>query len=253
MLKIVSSPAKLMTVEHQSKDLKPTTPQFIKEAELIQSHLKQKSPEFLSELMNISTKLADENWERNQNWNAHPSKDESAPALFAFTGEVYRGLDALSLDAKAIDYLQRHFRMLSGLYGLLKPSDQVMLYRLEMGRPFKFEDYKNLYSFWKDRIVNALNEDCNEDDILLNLASNEYFKAVDQKQLKAKVINFKFYELKDGKLKTIVVYTKHARGLLIRYCAEQQVKTLEDVKAFNYDGYLIDEAQSDDNTLVFVR
>lgn len=253
MLKIVSSPAKLMTIEHQSKDLKPTTPQFIKEAELIQTHLKQKSPEFLSELMDISTKLADENWERNQNWKAQPSKDESAPALFVFTGEVYRGLDALNLDAKAINYLQKHFRMLSGLYGLLKPSDQVMLYRLEMGRPFQFENYKNLYAFWKDKIVAALNKDCNEDDILLNLASNEYFKAVDKKKLKAKVINFKFYELKDGKPKTIVVYTKHARGLVIRYCAEQQVKTLEDVKAFNYDGYLIDEAQSDDNTLVFVR
>lgn len=254
MLKIVSSPAKLMTVEPlASSTLEPTVPQFIKSAEYIQSFLKEKTPQYLSELMEISSKLADENWERNQKWTASPTEQESTNALFAFTGEVYRGLDAPSLSPLAIEYLQKHYRILSGLYGLLKPSDRVMLYRLEMGRPFRFEQYKNLYAFWKDKIVSALNEGMTSDDFLLNLASQEYFKAVDRKKLKAKIIDFKFFDIKNGKPKTVVVYTKHARGLVIRYCAEHQVKTLDEVKAFNYDGYLIDDELSSDNTLVFTR
>ncbi|WKS96120.1 peroxide stress protein YaaA [Riemerella columbina] len=252
-MKILSSPAKLMRVDFHSTQLKATTPQFIKEAEKIQSHLKKKSPQFLADLMEISTKLADENWERNQNWTAHPTPEESTNALFAFTGEVYRGLDAPTLPPSAVEYLQKHYRMLSGLYGLLKPSDEIMLYRLEMGRPFQFEKYKNLYAFWREKITKALNQETQEGDIILNLASQEYFKAVDRKKLNAKVIDFKFYDIKNGQPKTIVVYTKHARGLVIRYCAEHQAKTLEDVKAFNYEGYLIDDEKSSDETLVFTR
>ena len=143
-MKIISSPAKLMNIENSNEFLKTTQPHFIEEADLIQTTLKKKSPKYLTELMEISTKLADENWERNQNWTAKPSSKESAPALMAFSGEVYRALDAKSLDESAVKYLQKNFRMLSGLYGLLKPSDRVMLYRLEMGRKFKFDGYKNL-------------------------------------------------------------------------------------------------------------
>ncbi|MBT0549846.1 peroxide stress protein YaaA [Riemerella anatipestifer] len=250
---ILSSPAKLMNVSLKSDMLKPTEPQFIEDSAFIQSFLKEKTPQYLSDLMEISSKLADENWERNQNWSTSPSEEESNAALYTFTGEVYRGLDAPTLDRKAIDYLQKHYRILSGLYGLLKPSDRIMLYRLEMGRPFQFDKYKNLYSFWKSKITAALNEELKDDDILLNLASTEYFKSVDTKKLKAKAVDVKFYEYKDGKLKTIVVYTKHARGLLIRFCAETNAKTLDDIKAFNYEGYLIDEERSKDNQLVFVR
>ena len=142
-MKILTSPAKLMKVGVSSEFIEPTEPQFIEDSAFIQSYLKEKTPNFLAELMELSPKLADENWERNQNWKKNPSENESAPALLAFTGEVYRGLDALSLDKKAIDYLQEHYRMLSGLYGLLKPSDHMMLYRLEMGRKFQFDKYKN--------------------------------------------------------------------------------------------------------------
>ncbi|REC79861.1 peroxide stress protein YaaA [Chryseobacterium elymi] len=252
-MKIITSPAKLMNVENSTDLLRSTTPKFIEEAAFIQSYLKHKSPKYLSELMEISPKLADENWERNQKWKAKPTAKESAPALFAFTGEVYRGLDAKTLDKNAVDYLQKNYRMLSGLYGLLKPSDKVMLYRLEMGRHFEFDQYKNLYEFWREKITEQLNSEMKKGEILLHLASNEYGKVIDRKKLNHKVIDFDFYELKDGKLKTIVVYTKHARGLMVKFCAETNAKTLNDVKAFNYEGYLIDEEKSTDTKLVFTR
>jgi len=252
-MKIITSPAKLMNVENSTDLLRTSTPKFIEEAELIQSHLKHKSPKYLSELMEISPKLADENWERNQKWKSKPTAKESAPAMFAFTGEVYRGLDAKTLDKNAVDYLQKNYRMLSGLYGLLKPSDKVMLYRLEMGRNFEFENNKNLYQFWTEKVTEQLNSEMKKNEILLNLASNEYIKVVDRKKLNHKVIDFDFYEIKDGKLKTIVVYTKHARGLVVRFCAENNAKTLNDVKAFNYEGYRIDEEKSTDTKLVFTR
>lgn len=252
-MRILTSPAKLMDIRNTTDFFKPTTPQFIEDSEFIQSYLKEKSPQFLSELMELSIKLADENWERNQQWKKNPSDEESAPALFAFTGEVYRGLDAKTLDKDSVEYLQEHYRMLSGLYGLLKPSDRVMLYRLEMGRKFQFDQYKNLYEFWSDKITEQLNSEVSESDFILNLASNEYFKVVNKKKLKAKVIEFDFYEMKSGKPKTIVVYTKHARGLVVRFCAENKVKTLEEVKTFNYEGYLLNDELSTENKLVFTR
>lgn len=252
-MKIISSPAKLMNIESSSPYLKTTQPHFIEESTLIQKTLKNKSPKYLIELMDISTKLADENWERNQNWKSKPSPKESAPALMAFAGEVYRGLDAQSLDEKAMKYLQKNFRMLSGLYGILKPSDRIMLYRLEMGRKFKFEGHKNLYEFWREKVTDQLNNELKSKDIVLNLASKEYFKVLDEEKLKAPVIDFEFYDYREGKMKQIVVYTKHARGLVARYCAENEVKTLDEVKGFNLENYLIDEKLSNESKLVFAR
>ncbi|QIG88976.1 peroxide stress protein YaaA [Chryseobacterium sp. POL2] len=253
-MKILSSPAKLMNIENHTDLLRTTTPKFINEAAEIQSHLKEKDPKFLSSLMEISSKLADENWERNQNWKANPKTKESAPAMFAFVGEVYRGLDAKTLDKTAIDYLQKNYRMLSGLYGLLKPSDRIMLYRLEMGRAFAFDKYKNLYDFWRDKVTEQLNTELKAKDIILNLASNEYVKVIDRKKINTPIIDFDFRQIQpDGTLKTIVVYTKHARGLMIRFCAETKAKTLNDVKAFNYENYLLDEKLSTDTNLVFTR
>lgn len=242
-----------MNIENSSDFLKPTTPLFIDEAALIQKSLITKTPKYLSELMEISEKLADENWERNQNWKSKPKKNETAPAMMAFSGEVYRGLDAKTLDKKAVDYLQKNFRMLSGLYGFLKPSDKVMLYRLEMGRNFKFEHFDNLYDFWTEKVTDQLNKELKTKDIVLNLASKEYFKVIDRSKIKAPIIDFNFYEFKDEKLKQIVVYTKHARGLVVRYCAENQVKTLKEVKKFNLEGYRIDDQLSTETNLVFVR
>jgi len=252
-MKMITSPAKLMTVDSSTDLLRSTTPRFIDDAAIIQSHLKHKSPKYLSELMEISPKLADENWERNQKWKAKPTAKESACALFAFTGEVYQGLDAKTLDKNAVDYLQKNHRILSGLYGLLRPSDKIMLYRLEMGRHFEFENYKNLYEFWKEKVTEQLISEMKKNEILLNLASHEYGKVIDRKKLNHQIIDFEFYELKEGKPKTIVVYTKHARGLMVRFCAETNAKTLNDVKAFNDEGYRIDEEKSTDTKLVFTR
>ncbi len=252
-MKIVTSPAKLMNIEYSTDLLRSTTPKFIHDSEFIQSFLKEKSPKFLQELMEISPKLADENWQRNQNWKSNPKPKESCPALFAFVGEVYRGLDAKTLDKPALDYLQKNYRMISGLYGLLKPSDRIMLYRLEMGRNFKFDQYPNLYDFWREKLTDQLNSELKTKDFILNLASKEYFKVFDHKKLNAPVIDFDFFELKSGKPKTIVVYTKHARGLVVRFCAETKARTLNDVKAFNYEGYRIDEEKSTNTNLVFVR
>ena len=243
-----------MNIENSTEFLRSTTPKFIKDSEFIQSFLKEKSPKYLSELMEISSKLADENWERNQKWSAKPTAKNSAPAMFAFTGEVYRGLDAKTLDQKAVDYLQKNYRMLSGLYGLLKPSDKIMLYRLEMGRHFEFDSYKNLYEFWTEKITEQLNSELRKGELVINLASSEYIKVVDRKKLKGQMIDFDFRQIQpDGKLKTIVVYTKHARGLLLRFCAENNVKTLDELKAFNYENYLLDEKISTDTNLVFTR
>ena len=253
-MKLITSPAKLMNIENSTEFLKPTTPKFIKDSEFIQSFLKEKSPKYLSELMEISSKLADENWERNQKWSTKPTAKNSAPAMFAFTGEVYRGLDAKTLDKNAVDYLQKNYRILSGLYGLLKPSDKVMLYRLEMGRPFKFDSYKNIYDFWTEKVTEQLNSELKKGEQILNLASSEYIKVLDRKKLKGEIIEFDFKQIQpDGKLKTIVVYTKHARGLMLRFCAENNAKTLNDVKAFNYENYLFDETLSTKTKLVFTR
>lgn len=242
-----------MDIRNSTEFLRMSTPKFIKEAEFIQSFLKEKSPKFLAELMEISPKLADENWERNQAWKPNPTAKLSAPAMFAFTGEVYRGLDAKTLPESAVKYLQKNYRMLSGLYGVLKPSDRIMLYRLEMGRNFEFDAYKNLYEFWREKISDALNEELKVGEPLLNLASTEYFKVIDRKKIKAKIIDFDFYELKSGKPKTIVVYTKHARGMMVRHCAENNVKSLEEVKAFSKENYLFDEELSTDTNFVFTR
>ena len=174
--------------------------------------------------------------------------------MFDFKGEVYRGLDAKTLDKNAIDYLQKNYRILSGLYGLLKPSDKVMLYRLEMGRPFKFDSYKNIYDFWTEKVTEQLNSELKKGEQILNLASSEYIKVLDRKKLKGEIIEFDFKQIQpDGKLKTIVVYTKHARGLMLRFCAENNAKTLNDVKAFNYENYLFDETLSTKTKLVFTR
>lgn len=242
-----------MNTENSTVLFKTTTPVFIEEAAQIHSYLKEKEPKYLSQLMEISSKLADENWERNQNWKAKPSAKESAPAMFAFTGEVYRGLDAKTLDQEAVKYLQKNYRIISGLYGLLKPSDRIMLYRLEMGRNFEFEHYKNLYAFWREKLTAQLNSELMAKDIILNLASGEYIKSLDKNKLKAPLINFDFYEMKSGKPKTVVVYTKHARGLMVRYCAQNQIKTLDEVKGFNLEGYRIDEELSTKTNLVFTR
>lgn len=252
-MKILISPAKLMNVDYSENVLKNTNPKFIEKSAFIQSFLSQKTPEALQELMHISDKLADENWQRNQDWTSKPSPKVSCQAVFAFQGEVYRGLNANTLQENELQYLQENLRMISGLYGLLKPSDRIMLYRLEMGSKFPFDQYKNLYDFWKETLTEHLNQNLKKEDFVLNLASNEYNKVFDRKKLKSPIIDVEFKEMKNNKLKTIVVYTKNARGKMARFCAENNVQTLDEVKAFSENGYLLNDELSTVKKLVFTR
>ena len=252
-MKIVISPAKSLNFESQLPTKTFTEPQFLKEANTIQKTLKKQKPKQLMDLMSISEKLADLNWERNQVWETPFTAENARPAIFAFDGEVYNGLDAYTIPADKIDDLQNKLRILSGLYGLLKPLDLMQAYRLEMGTSLSIGTKKNLYEFWKKTITKILNDELNKDELFINLASNEYFKAVDTKTLKVPVITPEFKDYKDGKLKMISFFAKKARGLMVRYIIDNNAETIEDLKGFNYEGYAFDANLSKGNTLVFTR
>lgn len=222
-------------------------------AETIQKTLKKKKPKQLMELMSISEKLADLNWERNQKWSLPFSPENARQAVFAFNGDVYLGLDAYSIPTEKINNLQDKLRILSGLYGLLKPLDLMQEYRLEMGTQLKIGTKKNLYEFWKKTITDALNSELKKDELFINLASNEYFNVIDTKKLKVPVITPEFKDYKDGKLKMISFFAKKARGMMVRYIIDTNAQTIDDLKGFNYEGYAFDANLSNKNKLVFTR
>lgn len=243
-----------MTVTASVPPLALTKPAFLAEAKAINSVLRELTPGELQELMNISPKLADENWARNQRWSSSSTSSESLPALYAFIGEVYRGLDAGSLSLPAVEYLQKHHRILSGLYGLLRPMDVIMPYRLEMGRPLALDSAKDLYEFWREKLTSALNRMTKNSGFILNLSSHEYSRAIDWKKIKTPAYTVEFLEASGrAKPRSIVVYLKHARGLMTRYCAENNIQTLEGVKSFHAENYLFSEELSEGYKLVFLR
>ena len=252
-MKIVISPAKSLNFESQLPTKQFTEPQFLKEANTIQKTLKKKKPKQLMDLMAISEKLADLNWERNQVWETPFTPENARPAVFAFDGDVYTGLDAYTIPVDKLEDLQEKLRILSGLYGLLKPLDLMQAYRLEMGTSIAIGTKKNLYEFWKKTITKTLNDELKKDELFLNLASNEYFSAVDTKTLKVPVITPEFKDYKDGKLKMISFFAKKARGLMVRYIIDTKAETIEDLKGFNYEGYAFDANLSKGNSLVFTR
>ena len=252
-MKIVISPAKSLNFESPLPVQKHTDSLFLKEAETIQKTLKKKKPKQLMELMDISEKLADLNWERNQNWSLPFTAENARPAIYAFDGDVYTGLDAYTLPVEKLEVLQAKLRILSGLYGVLKPLDLMQPYRLEMGTSLPIGTKKNLYEFWKKKVTQSLNDELQEHEIFINLASNEYFSAVDTKTLKAPVITPEFKDYKDGKLKMISFFAKKARGLMVRYIIDTNAETIDDLKQFNYEGYAFDANLSKGNTLVFTR
>src|SRR5690606_24874844 len=202
-MKIIISPAKSLDFETQLPTQKFSESSFLKQSETIQKVLKKKSPKELSELMSISDKLAELNYTRNQEWNLPFTTKNARPAVYAFNGDVYTGLDAYTIPVSKLNKLQDSLRILSGLYGLLKPLDLIQPYRLEMGTQMPVEGGKNLYEFWKKTITQALNDELKDDELFINLASKEYFDAVDTKALKVPVITPEFKDYKDGKLKMI--------------------------------------------------
>jgi cytoplasmic iron level regulating protein YaaA (DUF328/UPF0246 family) len=252
-MKIVISPAKSLNLNKELPTSLFTEASFLKQAETIQKTLKKKKPKQLMDLMAISEKLADLNWQRNQDWELPFTQQNARPAIYTFDGEVYTGLDVYSLSADKVAVLQDKLRILSGLYGVLKPLDLMQAYRLEMGTTLKIGTKKNLYEFWKITVINYLNSELNEEELFVNLASNEYFSAVDAKKLKVAVITPEFKDYKDGKLKIISFFAKKARGLMVRYIIDTNAETVDDLKGFNYEDYAFDSNLSVGNKLVFTR
>lgn len=252
-MKIVISPAKSLDFETKIPTTQFTQGIFLDEASKLNTVLKKKSPKQLSSLMSISDKLGELNWERNQNWQLPFSTENARQAVFAFKGDVYIGLDAYTLSSEKINQLQQKLRILSGQYGLLKPLDLIQPYRLEMGTKLKVGSKSNLYEYWNSKITNALNTELIEGEVLVNLASNEYFKAVKPKLLKVPIITPIFKDYKNGKLKMISFFAKKARGLMVRYIVDNNIEKTEDLKGFNYEGYAFDANLSTNKELVFTR
>ena len=254
-MKIVVSPAKSLDFDSKLPTQKYTEATFLKEAEGISYLLKKQSPSNLSKLMKISDKLAQLNWKRNQDWKLPFTPQNARPAVFTFNGTVYDGLDAYTLSEEKIEKLQNTLYILSGQYGVLKPLDLMQAYRLEMGTKFPVADAKNLHSYWKPKVTAYLNRQLQKNELFVNLASNEYFNAVDVKNLNTPVITPIFKDWKNDKLKVISFFAKKARGLMVRYIIDTNATTIEDLKGFNYGNYSFSEEYSDltKNELVFVR
>ncbi|GAA4271073.1 peroxide stress protein YaaA [Aquimarina gracilis] len=253
-MKIVISPAKSLDFETALPTKQYTEPAFLAEAEKLNTALQKKSPKKLSDLMGISDKLAQLNWQRNQEFALPFTPENARQAVYAFNGDVYIGLDAYTIPEDKLDVLQDTLRILSGLYGILKPLDLIQPYRLEMGTKLKVGRKNNLYEFWKKTVTAKLNEELVDNELFVNLASNEYFSAVDTKTLKVPVITPQFKDWKGDKLKMISFFAKKARGMMVRYIIDTGAETIEDLKGFNYEGYgFSEEHTTKPNELVFIR
>ena len=213
--------------------------------------LKNKTQRQISKLMSLSEKLSKLNFDRFQAFKTPFSLDNAKQALLAFKGDVYNGINASSLSAKDLDFAQKNVRMLSGLYGVLRPLDLIQPYRLEMGTKLGNAQGKNLYDYWGSGISEVLNED--EEKLIVNLASNEYFKAIDKNILKAQILDIVFKEKKNDTYKVIGIYAKRARGLMINYIIRNRLTDAEDLKDFSDEGYLYNQELSSDSTWVYVR
>ena len=252
-MKLVLSPAKSLDFERTLPTTQYSESQFLEQSLRINKLLKKKSAKSLSKLMSISNDLGQLNYERNQSWQLPFTPENARPAMYAFSGEVYRGFDAYSIPQEKLNNVQNTVRILSGLYGLLKPLDLMQPYRLEMGTKFPVGVNKSLYAFWNKHIVNALNEELEDGELFLNLASNEYFKAINTKALKVPVITANFKDFKNGEYKMIMTFAKQARGLMARFVIDTNAKTIDDLKAFNYEGYHFSEPMSTETELIFIR
>jgi len=253
-MKIVLSPAKTLDYESKLPTTRVTQPVFLEEAEALNNKLERKSKKAIGELMGISNKLAELNYQRYKEFTTPFTKENARPAIYAFAGDVYTGLDGYTIPKNKIDVLQDSIRILSGMYGILKPLDLIQPYRLEMGTDLKINRKKNLYEFWRNTITDTLNKELEEGELFLNLASVEYFKVIKPEKLKVPVISPVFKDYKNGKLKIISFFAKKARGSMARYCIDKNCSSLEDIKGFDYDGYRFSEQDTEnENEPVFTR
>ncbi len=253
-MKILLSPAKSLDYETTLPVDKSTQPYFVDEARKINAKLERQSKKDIQTLMGISEKLADLNYQRYKAFEPDFSLSNARPAMYAFSGDVYTGLDAYTLPEDLIDAAQDRLRILSGMYGVLRPLDLLQPYRLEMGTKLAIEKHNDLYEFWKDKITPQLNEEMSSDELLVNLASNEYFKAIDVKNLHSEVISPVFKDYKNGKLKIISFYAKKARGTMARFLVEKRANSVDDILSFDQDGYHYSEKDTQkENEPVFTR
>ena len=250
---VVISPAKSFSKEVKAPALEYSQPVQLEQSEKLMSKLRGLSKKQFAGLMNLSDDLANLNIERHENWGPPFTEANADPAIFAFNGEVYRGLDSATLSEDDLYYAQDHLRILSGLYGCLKPMDLIQPYRLEMGTRLKYYRNNNLYQFWGDEITSELNKDLKKDDILVNLASNEYFKSVNTKKLNGRVVTATFKDLSNGQYKALMTYAKNARGMMSRFIIQERIEDVESLKAFNGGGYIYSRDMSTDDNLVFLR
>ena len=252
---LVVSPAKTLDYDTAPVTKTFTQPDFLDQAQTLIEQLRELSPSDIGSLMSISDKLSQLNAARYEAWEQPFTPDNAKQAVLAFKGDVYTGLDAETLSEKQFKFAQQHLRILSGLYGLLRPLDLMQAYRLEMGTKFANTAGKNLYAFWGELITEKLNEEIanQKDDVLVNLASNEYFKSVKPSKLNGRIITPVFKDWKGDKYKIISFYAKKARGLMCRYAIDQQVKEVEELKNFDYEGYAYNESMSSESEWVFVR
>lgn len=249
------SPAKKLLSISKPYTNETTEPLFLKNTEVLAKLMKSKSVDEIAQLMDLSRELAVLNYERYQQFHLKEGADLSYPALFLFQGDVYQGLSASSWNQEDINYSQSHLRILSGLYGLLRPLDIIQPYRLEMGVHLANPKGNTLYDYWRDPVTKALNEQLASDPnpIIVNLASQEYFKVVNPKKINYPIVTVNFYEQKNNELKMIGIYAKKARGLMAKYMMQNRVDTLEQMKYFSESGYLYNEQSSSEHHLDFIR
>ncbi|QIC69877.1 peroxide stress protein YaaA [Acinetobacter indicus] len=254
MLALIS-PAKTLDYESALPTDSHTLPRLLAHSQELIDVSRTLSASEIANLMSVSEKIANLNVERFRDWQADFDFSNARQALFAFKGDVYTGLDAYSLKDQDIDYAQQHLCMLSGLYGLLRPLDLMMPYRLEMGTKLKNPRGSNLYEFWGTIITDLINEDlaAAKSELLVNIASDEYYKSVKESKIQAEIIKPVFLDQKNGKYKVISFYAKKARGLMARYIIENKIERAEDLKGFNSDGYYFDADSSLKGELVFKR
>lgn len=252
---MVISPAKTLDFETPPSTTRFTQPQYLDHSQELITQLRELTPAQIGELMHLSDKLSGLNAARFGSWNPAFTPENAKQALLAFKGDVYTGLQAETLSEKELSYAQDHLRMLSGLYGLLRPLDLMQPYRLEMGTKLANARGKDLYAFWGTRISEWLNEALAEqgDDLLLNLASTEYFSAVKRSALKARIIDTEFKDWKNGQYKIISFYAKKARGMMSRFVISEQINTPGALKQFDVNGYRYSSELSSDTKLVFLR
>ncbi|MDD4150897.1 MAG: peroxide stress protein YaaA [Bacteroidales bacterium] len=250
---ILLSPAKSLDFERPLQTRIATIPEFIQQANKLASELQKYSISQLNELMGISNNLAMLNFGRFQNWYDDVNNPENKQAVRAFIGEAYRGLKAEEMTEEDLLYAQEHLRILSGLYGILRPLDAIQAYRLEMGTKIEIGEFKNLYRFWDNQITNSINNALGNSKTIVNLASNEYFKSINRKKLNANVITPEFKEYKNGVVKMITVYVKNARGQMTNFIIKNRIKDPEQIKTFDINGYQFDVNSSDEGRWVFVR